>query len=240
VSLRGELIGINTAIIGPAGGNVGIGFAVPANIARAVMDQIVRFGEVRRGRMGVQAQELTPELVRSLNLAVTEGAIVAGVEPGSPAERAGLRRGDVVVAANGRPVRGSADLRVKIGLVPIGETVEFRVLREGRTLTLRAQVAQTQVAAVDGQAVPELAGAAVANIEPGMPLYGRIEGAFVAKVEPNSPAWLQGLRPGDIIYAVNRRRVRNVNELMAGLRASETNLSISLLRGDYRITILIR
>jgi len=240
VSLRGELIGINTAIIGPAGGNVGIGFAVPTNIARAVMGQIVRFGEVRRGRMGVQAQELTPDLARSLNLSVAEGALVNGVEPGSPAEKSGLRRGDVVVAANGRPVRGSADLRVKIGLVPIGEEVELRILREGRPMTLKAQVAQPQVATVDGQAVPELAGAAVANIERGMPLFGRIEGALVAKVEQGSPAWVQGLRAGDVIFAVNQRRVRNVNELMTALRAIEGNLSISLVRGDYRITILIR
>jgi len=240
ISLRGELIGINTAIVGPAGGNVGIGFAVPSNIARIVLDQIVRFGEVRRGRMGVQSQEVTPELARTLNLTVTEGAIVTGVEPGSPAERAGLRRGDVVVAVNGRPVRGAADLRVKLGLVPIGEEVEMRFVREGRTMSARAQVAALQVATVDGQSVPELTGAAVANIERGMPLYGRIEGALVAKVEPNSPAWLQGLRPGDIIYAVNRRRVRNVNELMAALKAIEGSLSISLVRGDYRITILMR
>jgi serine protease Do/serine protease DegQ len=240
VSLRGELIGINTAIIGPSGGNVGIGFAVPANIARAVMDQIVRFGEVRRGRMGLQTQELTPELARSLSLTLTEGAIVTGVDAGSPAERAGLRRGDVVVAVNGRAVRGAADLRVKIGLVPAGEEVELRVIREGRPLMLRARVAQPQVAAVDGQAVPELAGATVANIERGMPLFGRIEGALVAKVEPNSPAWLQGLRPGDVIYGVNQRRVRNVNELMTALRNVEGALSISLVRGDYRIRILIR
>ena len=240
VSLRGELIGINTAIVGPAGGNVGIGFAVPSNIARTVMDQIVRFGEVRRGRMGVHSQELTPELARSLNLAITEGAVVTGVEPGSPAERAGLRRGDVVVAVNGRPVRGAADLRVKLGLAPVGEEVEMRFVREGRTMAARAQVAGLQVAAVDGQAVPELAGAAVANIERGMPLYGKIEGALVAKVEPDSAAWGQGLRPGDIIYAVNRRRVRNVNELMAALKAIEGALSISLVRGDYRITILMR
>ena len=131
-------------------------------------------------------------------------------------------------------------LRVKLGLVPIGEEVEMRFVREGRTMSARAQVAALQVATVDGQSVPELMGAAVANIERGMPLYGRIEGALVAKVEPNSPAWLQGLRPGDIIYAVNRRRVRNVNELMAALKAIEGSLSISLVRGDYRITILMR
>ena len=240
VSLRGELIGINTAIVGPAGGNVGIGFAVPSNIARTVMEQIVRFGEVRRGRMGVQSQELTPELARSLNLTITEGAIVTGVEPGSPADRAGLRRGDVVVAVNGRSVRGSADLRVKLGLAPIGEEVELRFVREGRTLSARAKVAELQVAVVDGQSVPELAGAAIANIERGMPLYGKIEGALVAKVEQNSAAWAQGLRPGDIIYAVNRGRVRNVNELLAALKAIEGSLSISLVRGDYRITILMR
>jgi len=240
VSLRGELIGINTAIIGPAGGNVGIGFAVPTNIARVVMDQIVRFGEVRRGRMGVQTQEITPDLARSLSLTVTEGAIVTGVDPGSPAERAGLRRGDVVTAVNGRAIRGSSDLRVRAGLVPVGETVEFRILREGKPLTLKAQVAQPQPATVDGQAVPELVGATVANIERGMPLYGRIEGALVASVQQNSPAWLQGLRPGDIIYGVNRRRVRNVDELMTALRGIEGSLSISLVRGDYRITILMR
>jgi serine protease Do/serine protease DegQ len=241
INLRGELIGINTAIIGPAGGNVGIGFAVPANIARAVMEQIVRYGEVRRGRMGVQTQELTPDLARSLGSTSLDGAVVTGVDAGSPAQQAGVRRGDVIVAINGRSVRGPADLRVKMGLVPIGEEVEFRLLREGRTLALKAQVAAPPPpAAVDGQAVPELAGAAVANIERGMPLFGRIEGALVAKVEPKSPAWMQGLRPGDVIYAVNNRRVRNVDELMAALKAVEGSLSVSLARGEYRITILIR
>ena len=241
VNLRGELIGINTAIISPAGANVGIGFAVPANIARAVMDQIVRFGEVRRGRMGMQTQELTPELARSLNVSAVDGAVVTGLDPGSPAERAGLRRGDVVTSVNGRAVRGPADLRVKLGLLPVGETVEFRVMREGKQLTLKTQIAPPQQAAtVDAQAVPELAGASVANLERGMPLFGRIEGAFVASVTPNSPAWLQGLRPGDVIYAVSNRRVRNVSELLAALRNIEGSLSISLVRGDYRITILMR
>ena len=241
VNLRGELIGINTAIIGPAGGNVGIGFAVPSNIARAVMDQIVRFGEVRRGRMGLQTQELTPELARSFGISALEGALVTAVDPGSPVQQAGLRRGDVIVAVNGRAVRGPADLRVKVGLVPIGEEVEFRFLREGRTLNAKAQVAPPpQAAVVDGQAVPELAGASVANLEPGMPLFGRIEGALVAKVDSNSQAWVQGLRPGDVIYAVNNRRVRNVEQLLAALQSAQSNLSVSLVRGEYRITILMR
>jgi len=241
VNLRGELIGINTAIIGPAGGNVGIGFAVPSNIARAVMDQIVRFGEVRRGRMGLQTQELTPEVARSFGISALEGALVTAVDPGSPVQQAGLRRGDVIVAVNGRAVRGPADLRVKVGLVPIGEEVEFRFLREGRTLSASAQVAPPpQAAVVDGQAVPELAGASVANLEPGMPLYGRIEGALVAKVDSNSQAWVQGLRPGDVIYAVNNRRVRNVEQLLAALQSAQSNLSVSLVRGEYRITILMR
>ena len=97
-----------------------------------------------------------------------------------------------------------------------------------------------QAAAVDGQAIPELAGAAVANLEPGMPLYGRIDGALVAKVAPKSPAWQQGLRAGDVIYAINNRRVRNVDELMAALKAVEGSLAVSLVRGEYRITILMR
>jgi serine protease Do/serine protease DegQ len=240
INLRGELIGINTAIIGPSGGNVGIGFAVPTTIARVVMDQIVRFGEVRRGRLGVQTQDVTPELARSLNLTASDGAIVTGVDPGSPAERAGLRRGDVVSAVNGRPIRGSADLRVRAGLVPVGESVDFRVLREGRSLVVKAQVAPLQQSAVDGQAVPELVGATVADIEPGTPLYGRIQGALVATVKPESPAWRQGLRPGDIVFGVNNRRVRNVNELLAALGSAQGSLSVSLVRGDYRITILMR
>jgi len=241
ISLRGELIGINTAIIGPAGGNVGIGFAVPSNMARAVLDQIVRYGEVRRGRLGVETQDLTPELAKSLGTALSEGAIVTNVERDSPGEKTGLRRGDVIVSANGHRVRGSADLRNRVGLVPIGEKVELEFRRGAATLKVSAVVGQPfAIAAVDAQAVPELAGAAVANIERGMPIYGRIEGAVVARVEQGSPAWVQGLRPGDIIYGVNRRRVRSVSELMQALRAAEASLAISLLRGDYRITILVR
>jgi serine protease DegQ len=134
VNLRGELVGINSAIIGPSGGNVGIGFAVPSMIARAVMDQIVRFGEVRRGRLGISMQDL----------AGADGASVAEVEPRSPAAQAGLRKGDVIVALNGRAVRGAAELRARLSVVPVGERVELGIQRGGQPQLIRATVGPVQ------------------------------------------------------------------------------------------------
>lgn len=142
VSFTGELLGINTAIIGPAGGSVGIGFAVPSTIARAVMNQLVEHGEVRRGRLGVAIQDLTPDIAESLNLDDVEGALIAGVENGGPAERAGLRPGDVVVAVDGRPVRSGTDLRNQIGLVRLGSTVKLDVVRGGKQQSVAVRVAR--------------------------------------------------------------------------------------------------
>lgn len=142
VSFTGELLGINTAIIGPAGGSVGIGFAVPSTIARAVMNQLVEYGEVRRGRLGVAIQELTHDIAESLNLDDVEGALIAGVENGGPAERAGLRAGDVVVAIDGRPVRSGTDLRNQIGLVRLGSAVKLDVVRGGKQHSVTVRVAR--------------------------------------------------------------------------------------------------
>jgi S1-C subfamily serine protease len=143
VNLRGELIGINTAIIGTAGGNIGIGFAIPVNMARRVMEQIVAFGEVKRGELGIVIQDLTPELAEGLRLDVNEGAVVAQIVPGSAAERAKLERGDVIVAVDGHPVRDASDLRTKIGLHRVGETVELTILRDGRERELEIEIGET-------------------------------------------------------------------------------------------------
>src|SRR5689334_12346981 len=145
VDLTGRLVGINTAILAPGGGNIGIGFAVPINMARQVMDQLVNYGEIKRGRIGVAIQDLTPDLAQALGTRRTQGAVIARVEPGSPAERAGLRTNDLVVAINGAPMRSGSELRNRVGLSRIGDEVELTVERGGseRNVTVRVEQVTT-------------------------------------------------------------------------------------------------
>jgi serine protease Do/serine protease DegQ len=243
VNLRGELIGINTAIIGPSGGNVGIGFAVPSNMMRAVSNQIARFGEVRRGRLGIEMEDLTPAIAKKVGVAVLEGVVIANVQPGSPAEKAGLRARDVVVALNGRPMRTASELRARLGLTPVGEEINLQVHRGGETLGIRTTIAPPQDAAsVEGKAVPQMPGMSVVEIEKGSPLYQRLQGGglVVSAVEERSRALQAGFRPGDIVYAVNRRRVQTLAEFQKALGGAQGGSAISLLRGDFNITLIVR
>jgi serine protease Do/serine protease DegQ len=239
VNLKGELIGINSAIIGPSGANVGIGFAVPSFMVKAVVDQIVRFGEVRRGRLGASSEDITHDLAASLGLASTAGAIVSTVDAHSPAEKAGLKAGDVVTAVNGRNIRSSLDLRNKIGLMPIGETVTLDLIRNGKHLTTRVKIAKPlDVPGTEAETVPQLAGATVANFQASSAQGS--QGVVVTKVDANSPAWMHGLRPGDIIIGVNRKKVRSVQEFLTAVQASQDSIILSLLRGDFKLRIMIR
>jgi serine protease Do/serine protease DegQ len=225
INLRGELVGINSAIIGPSGGNVGIGFAVPSVMARAVMDQLVRFGEVRRGRLGIVMEDGPG----------AEGARVAEVQSASPASKAGVRAGDVVTALNGRPVRGAAELRARLGVVPVGETVELRVRRGSATETMKARIGEVEGAGVaGGQKVPELAGAAFADAQ-----NGRVRAVLVTAVEAGSPAFQDGLRAGDIVLGVNQRRVTSVQALAKLLKAPG-RIALNILRGETQLTIPIK
>jgi serine protease Do/serine protease DegQ len=243
VNLKGELIGINTAIIGPAGGNVGIGFAVPSVMARAVMEQIVRYGEVRRGRLGIEMADVTAEVQRRLRLPTLEGALIAEVEDGSPAEKAGLREGDVVTSLNGRPVRGWSDLRARLGLTPVGEEIEVGIVRDSGPQRLRMRIAAPQPAGNgEALAVKTMPGLRVIEIERGSVLFQRLRGGglVVAVVDAGSRALQSGFRPGDIIYAVNRRRVQTVAEFDGLVRGAERGYTVGLLRGDFNLTIIVR
>jgi Do/DeqQ family serine protease len=231
VNLRGELVGVNSAIIGPAGGNVGIGFAVPSVLARAVMDQLIRFGEVRRGRLGISMQEV----------AGGEGAQVAEVQPGSPAAQAGLRTGDVIVALNGRPVRGGAELRARLGVISVGESVGLTVQRGKETHELKARIGeldgrQEQVAAA--QPVPELAGATVANSRRSG-LHLRKSAVLVTEVKPGSPAFRHGLRSGDYVVGINQRRIASVQELVSALQ-KPGRVTLQVIRGEAQLVIPVR
>lgn len=242
VNLAGELVGINTAIIGPAGGNVGIGFAVPSNIARAVMEQLVEHGEVRRGRIGVVIQDLTPELAEALDIEVGHGAVISQVEPDSPAARSGLQAGDVVVALDGRPLRNASDLRNRVGLTPVGTTVALDIVRDGKRRTIRLKI--DEPAPETGGApedIPALAGALFRDLEPGMPHYGEVRGVLVAEVQAGSPAWRSGLRAGDIVTGVNRRPVGSVAELRRALAAgSQGAIALNILRNGMQLFLVLR
>jgi S1-C subfamily serine protease len=212
-------------------------------MARLVMVQLSKFGEVRRGRLGIDSQDITPELAKALGLASANGAVVTQIEPDSPADKAGLRPRDVIVTINGKAVRGGADIRNRIGLIPIGEEVEIKFVREGAQRNVRLKVAQPyEIVNGGGETLPQLAGAALSNVTRGMPMYGRVEGVVVVGIQQGSPAWRYGLRPGDVIVGVNRKKTRSMKDLVPALRDAQAQgtTALNILRGDFRLVIVIR
>ncbi len=238
VNLRGELVGINSAILGPAGGNIGIGFAIPVNMVRQVVDQLVEFGEVRRGQLGIIIQDLTPDLVEAMGLPPQQrGAVVSKVEPGSPAERAGIKTGDVITAIGTTPVRGSADLRNKIGLLRVGDMAKLTVLRDGQTLTLSATVgARVEMLLQGEQASPLLEGAVFGPVGPA----AQTRGIEVVSVREGTKAWKAGLRKGDIITSVNQRPVANLDAFAAIVKASPKRMLLNLTRNGSAMFLVVQ
>ncbi len=238
VNLRGELIGINTAILAPSGGNIGIGFAIPINMARHLMTQIVTHGAVKRGQLGVSTQDLTPELAQAFNIAQTQGSVIAAITPGSPAAKAGLRIGDVITAVNGRKVESSAQVRNIVGLLRVGEKIVVDVIRDGKPLRLSAKVGEP--AQADSMNLhPGLKGAVYRDLQAGSPAYGQLTGVEIAQVESGSPAARAGLRPGDIIVSVNRRRIANLSEFQQFAAPQQARLLLNVRRGNGAFFVII-
>jgi Do/DeqQ family serine protease len=235
VNLRGELVGINSAIISRTGGNVGIGFAVPTEIASSIMRQILDFGEVRRGLLGVSIADINPEVAEALNSPVSSGALITRVEPGSAAEDAGLEVDDIIVGVNDKRIAGAAELRNTIGLMRSGDDVEIEYFRDNdkrKTSTSLGQ--QLTAASVGAEIHPGLVGAQFAESS-----ASRDDGVEVTAVEPGSPAAQRGLRAGDVITAINRRPVRSLDELNE-IASSSRILFLLVQRGDRALMLQIR
>ncbi len=242
VNLRGELVGINSQILSGGGGSIGIGFAIPTNMVRDVMAQLVAHGEVRRGLLGVATQDLTADLAAAFGLPYERGgAVVVEVQRGSPAEDSGLEPGDVVTEINGRPVRRSRDLRNALGVLAVGEEARMRVVRDGRERLVRARIGERSARSAEaGSLDRRLAGAVFSDIDESSPLHGRIEGVLVTRVEAGSAAWRYGLRPGDVVLAVNRERVRSLAELDEAVRAGGAALLLNIQRGRSSVLLMLR
>ncbi|MEL7311761.1 MAG: PDZ domain-containing protein, partial [Pseudomonadota bacterium] len=204
----GELVGINSAIISRSGGNVGIGFAIPSNMAKSIMSQILEFGDVRRGLLGVSIDSINSNDAQAMGLDIT-GAIVSSVNPGSAAERAGIEVNDIITEVNGQKIDGAAELRNTIGLMRAEDKVEITAVREGKTLRFDATLDDLNSGRVaDASALhPGLDGAQLAD-------SSDRDGVVVSSVTANSRAALNGLRAGDVITSVNRQRVTNVESLL--------------------------
>ena len=237
VNLRGELIGINTAIYG-SGGNIGIGFAIPVNMAKQITAQLLEHGEVRRGRLGFVVQDLTPELAEAFGVARKKGVVVARVEAKSPAQKAGVKVGDIIVTVNGREVENSAQVRNEIGLLRVGAQVRIEVLRNGKTRTLTASVGKQLKRTVSGKSLSDkLAGASLSEA-PEDPSRGTAAGIQVVKVGGRAAA--AGIRKGDIIISVNRKRVKTVSDMKAAIKKNPKTLLLNIQRQRQGLFILIR
>jgi len=241
-----QLVGINTAIVSPgnAEGSVGIGFAVPMKMVQRVTAQLIEHGEVRRGRLGVGIQDVTPDLAKALGLGVEAGAIITQVEPDSSASRAGVKVDDVVVDLDGAKVAGAADLRNTIGLTPIGTEVAIGLVRDGHRQTIKLKVEQGQPHAGHGSAGGIAAGTMLDGLR-GAELAEQSEtgnalGIVVAQVDEGSPAALNGLMDGDVITAVNRRSVHTVQDFAGALRNAPTPLALSVLREGEPLYVVVR
>ncbi|MBF0162692.1 MAG: DegQ family serine endoprotease [Magnetococcales bacterium] len=243
VNLRGELIGINTAILARGGGNVGIGFAIPINMARRIMEQLLQYGEVKRGVLGIQSQDVTAELADAFANGSREGAVIVQVVPGSSAEKAGLQRGDVVVKANGHPIHGTADLHNTVGLSRTGERIELEFLRDGTVKQVSVLISEPERARVPGEQLDgRLQGSLleVADGATGEPGKEGESGVHVVSVEADSSAWEMGLRADDWILAVNRREVSSLATLKSVLKKARHKVLFTIRRGDENLFILVR
>jgi len=235
VNLNGELIGINTAILAPDGGNIGIGFAIPSNMVKNLTGQMVEFGQVKRGELGILGAELNSELAKAMKVDAQRGAFVSQVLPNSAAAKAGVKAGDVVVSMNGKPLSSFAALRAEVGSLPIGTKLQLGLLRDGKPVSVTVELQQSTQDKVQSATIyTGIEGADLSNDS------GSDKGVRVDSVKPNSAAARIGLKKGDVILGVNQQRVANLGELRKILDTKPSVLALNVKRGDSSIYLLMQ
>ncbi len=234
VNLKGELVGINSAILSGSGGNIGIGFAIPVNMVRGVMDQLIKYGQVKRGILGVNIYNVTPEIAKEFGLAESTGALVAGVAPGSSAEHAGIKTGDIITSINAIVMKSASELRNSIGMLRVGDKVEIGLLRDGKPLKVTALIAERSEAetanAVD--IAQGLEGADLADAPAG-------GGVLVRSVQDGSPASQAGIKTNDLIVGVGRTPVSNTKSFREAAKGANV-LVLNVRRGSAVFLIPVR
>ena len=235
VNLQGQLVGVNTAIFSGSGGNIGIGFAIPSNMVKAVMSQLLQYGEVKRGMLGVRlSNTFTPGIAENLGLDNARGALVSEVIDGSPADQAGLKAGDVITSINGRNLTNASELRNSIGLLRIGEKVELGLIRDGKPRRVTAVIGERDGADAEGAAQihPAFEGAALTNA-------ANNAGVLVENVAEGSPAQQAGLRANDIILAIGRVRIGNLDQLRQTVNGAQA-FALTIRRGNSTLVFTIQ
>jgi serine protease Do len=245
IDTQGNVVGINAAIFSKSGGSIGIGFAIPINMVRGVVEQLKAHGKVVRGWLGVAMQDVTPELARSFGLKKTQGALVTDVTPDSPADRAGFERGDIIVNFDGTDIDEAHQVPVLIAETKIGKTVAVTILRRGEKRTLRATVTEppSRGAEASGPDAAQRWGLSVANITPDVARQlglASTKGVVVTDVDPNSPAGEAGLEPGDVVTQANRQPVRDVRDYRKAVAGAQNELLLLVSRQGQNVFVALR
>lgn len=241
VNLRGELVGINTALFSQGGGNIGIGFAIPINLAMQITEQLLESGKVQRGFLGISTQDLTPILAEAFGLNQNKGAVITSVDDDSPAGKAGLQPGDILLKINGRDVKNASDVRNRFGLLAVGEQVVFDILRGGQSKKITTTVTVEKEDVSSAQVInTRLEGVIISELGSDHPYFGKVEGIHVVNVQRGSAAWRSGLRKGDVITSVNRQTIKDVQMFLKQVGGKEEPLLLRILRGNAAAFIVIK
>lgn len=240
VNMQGQLIGINTAILAPDRGSIGIGFAIPSNMAKSVMQQLIEYGNVRRGMLGIAAQDITPDLASAFNLSSASGAVVAQVIPNSPAEKAGLQVGDIITAVSDTPVKNANDVVNAVGFMRVNSKADISILRHNKKMDITVVLTDPKRRVQTGiEMDPFFNGVALKNFSISSPVHGDVQGVLVISVAEGTNAWRSDLRPGDVIAAANQQKVPSVTDLRKITANTKDNLLLNVLRGPGAVFLVI-